>query len=625
MVNIGDANDPATIRADAATFFQMYFAATDADEAANVVSQFGPLDPTTKNPPCGKYFKFPPYWYLDYSQCSPLIQVHDVVAPVCFDTSVVYLQRLGAIADALFSVRDDNATFIEDPFRERVMPAWGAYTENRDCKWNTDVSTSGLFVYYMAAFARRVAERPDRYPQLLRDQAIRMITACIDTYNAFRPELYLVEGDPHAYWCFPKRYSTLVCANGDDKSQQECENNFKALAGKPLAYNQCLSMIRALTELAPAADSSFYRASPVATPERLQVATVEMPLVIAKTIAWRVADLHLRTLSDDTPCYEWHYRLSDEPENINHAGFDLACLAVVLEGQLRLNELLERAGRAERVPLSSSIFERLANTFLRIVWDNNLLAGNIAGTGDHGNTDACAGWVPLAQFDPLVWKRARDTTFNPSSPNLRADNHGALLRYRKFNSMKYLTDFAGQNWLITPAALAVGEQPPRSIRDQKWQLILTGVVRADQRGDNSGLWNQQTVSFLPDMAGTDDPTATSGPLNWAIAHYGIPRPPGTLGQQYLVRFSVDEWAPFVSLSSVYDQGPSVNAGFAVNDWRPNHFDTGTDAVTSEAVNNIFTGVNADLAVNDTDAWIYQLGYNITLIGTIVFITPPVIE
>ena len=125
------------------------------------------------------------------------------------------------------------------------------------------------------------------------------------------------------------------------------------------------------------------------------------------------------------------------------------------------------------------------------------------------------------------------------------------------------------------------------------------------------------------MAGPDDPTATSGPLNWAIARHGIPRPPGTVGQQYLVRFSVDEWAPFVSLGSVFDQGTSVNAGFAVDGWRPNHFESGTDVVTSEAVNNIFTGVNADLAVNDTDAWIYRLGYNITLIGRIVFIAPPV--
>jgi hypothetical protein len=112
-------------------------------------------------------------------------------------------------------------------------------------------------------------------------------------------------------------------------------------------------------------------------------------------------------------------------------------------------------------------------------------------------------------------------------------------------------------------------------------------------------------------------------LNWAIARHDIPRPPGTVGQQYVVRFSVDEWSPFVSLGSVFDQGASVNAGFAVDDWRPNHFETGTDVATNKAVDNIFTGVNADLAVNDTDAWIYRLGYNITLTGRIVFIAPPV--
>jgi hypothetical protein len=39
----------------------------------------------------------------------------------------------------------------------------------------------------------------------------------------------------------------------------------------------------------------------------------------------------------------------------------------------------------------------------------------------------------------------------------------------------------------------------------------------------------------------------------------------------------------------------------------------------QPVNNIFTGINADLAVSDSDAWIYRLGYNITLLGRIVFI------
>ena len=251
--------------------------------------------------------------------------------------SVVFLQRLSVIAGAFLSNRDDVRGFPEDPFRERVMPAWGAFTPDRDDKWNTDVSTAGLFVYAMAALAHRVAERPDRYPQLLRDQAVRMITAAIETYEAFRPELHLVVGDPYAYYILPERYSTLVCADGN----KECEN-YRAAAGKPMAYNESLSMIKALSELAPAADSNLYRASADATPARLQLATEEMPLVVAKTIAYRVADLHPRTLSDATPYYEWDYEGGGGPEDIHHAQFDLGCLAVVLEGQLRLNELLER-------------------------------------------------------------------------------------------------------------------------------------------------------------------------------------------------------------------------------------------------------------------------------------------
>jgi hypothetical protein len=287
-----------------------------------------------------------------------------------------------------------------------------------------------------------------------------MITAVIETYWAFRPWLHLSDGDPHAYWFEPP-------------GSQD--------AGEPLPYNQNLSMAKALSELALAADSNLYRASPDASQRvspdagltQLQLATEEIPLVVQKTIAWRVADLDPKVLSDGTPCYGWHYKSSDDPdedEDVKHAQFELGNMAVVLECQLRLNELLERAGHPERVPLTPSIFERLANTFLRIVWHNNQLNGKVDGTGDEGEpgdegyTKECAGWVPLAQFDPWVWTRARDTTFNPSLPGLRVDNHGALLRYRKFNAMKYLSDFAGQNWLITPAALAVGERPAQSIR-----------------------------------------------------------------------------------------------------------------------------------------------------------------
>ncbi len=177
-----------------------------------------------------------------------------------------------------------------------------------------------------------------------------------------------------------------------------------------------------------------------------------------------------------------------------------------------------------------------------------------------------------------------------------------------------LTNFAGQNWLITPAALAVGEHPPASIHDQKWLLVLTGVVTAKLQGAST--WLYANLSFLPDMAGPSN----SGPLNWAIGQYAIPKP---AGQNYGIGFAVDEWAPFVSLSAIYDQHQSIDAGYAVNVWRPNHFATGIDAFSNAQVGNIFTGVNVDVGVSDTDAWILSLGYNITLRGRIVFTKTPV--
>jgi hypothetical protein len=57
--------------------------------------------------------------------------------------------------------------------------------------------------------------------------------------------------------------------------------------------------------------------------------------------------------------------------------------------------------------------------------------------------------------------------------------------------------FAGQNWLITPAALAVGESPPKTILGQKWLLVLSGVVVTNLQGNSNAAWLKETVTFLP--------------------------------------------------------------------------------------------------------------------------------
>jgi hypothetical protein len=175
--------------------------------------------------------------------------------------------------------------------------------------------------------------------------------------------------------------------------------------------------------------------------------------------------------------------------------------------------------------------------------------------------------------------------------------------------MSFLTDFAGQNWLITPAALAANEPPAADIRDQKWLLHLTGVVNANLKGNSTNQWLHETLSFKPD---------TDGPLNYAIDRHSIPRPSAD-GASFGIQFSLEQWAPFASLSSIYNQGQSDNSGFAVDVWRPTHFESGPDMVTNQTVGNLFTGIDVDVAVRDTDAWIYRLSYHIVLLGKIVFI------
>lgn len=600
MLFIGDNDDPASVLADAREFFSAYFPPSDEEDADGFRGNFSTAEK-------------PPYWPIG-ERTAALVQVYDLVAPLDADLAHVYLRRLGRLAVALLDSRDDKRGFPVDAFRGRVMPAWGAIESNRDNKWNTDVDTSGLFTYPMAAFARRVARQPAYHVEFGAD-AVRMITAVFETYWAFRPELHFEESDPHAYFKQPAAYGQLHC-DGDET----CEK-IRSLAGKPLPYNQNLSMMQALAELALAADSTLYRESADATVLRLRAMTEEAPVVIAKYLAFFIAHLRRETLDDGSPYFQWDREQPvDRIEDNAHGQFSLGCLAVVLHEQLALNQLLARNGRSERVP-NPSFFAPMTTTFLRKVWRNNSLSKYIDGSQDGANKD-CAGWIPFSQFDPWVWKRAREAVFHHTPPDLWVGNHAALLRYRRFSKMKFLTDFAGQNWLIAPVATAVGEPPPASIHDQRWMIVLSGVVLADQRGDNSGNWNHQTVSFMPDMAGPDAPGSTSGPLNWAIQRWSMPKPPGAQGSQYLIRFSVEEWSPFVTLNAIFNKGESIDSGFAVDTWRPNSFGTGTNVLTNRPVGNLFSGVNADLAVRDADAWLFRLGYNITLIGKIVFINVP---
>lgn len=173
--------------------------------------------------------------------------------------------------------------------------------------------------------------------------------------------------------------------------------------------------------------------------------------------------------------------------------------------------------------------------------------------------------------------------------------------------MKFVNSYGGQNWLITPAALAVNERAP-AIGDQRLLLVLTGVLICDVRGNSGAQWLRETLEFIPDMA---------GPLNWAISRWSLPRPPVGAPNHY-VGFALEEWAPFAAPSSMFNQNTAVNSGHAVDTWRPSPFASGTDARTNQPVSRVFNGVRIDVAVRDTDAFLHRVSYHVSLLGRIVF-------
>ena len=118
MISISDANDTATVLADADIFFSSVVSASDADEVNNLNADFNDLAN-------GAYPG--DFWYIGAFPAA-LVQVYDLVLPLDPNQAGTYLDRLGTIAGVLLANRDDKRGNPEDPFRGHVMAAWGAFT-----------------------------------------------------------------------------------------------------------------------------------------------------------------------------------------------------------------------------------------------------------------------------------------------------------------------------------------------------------------------------------------------------------------------------------------------------------------------------------------------------------------
>lgn len=178
---------------------------------------------------------------------------------------------------------------------------------------------------------------------------------------------------------------------------------------------------------------------------------------------------------------------------------------------------------------------------------------------------------------------------------------------------KFITQYAVQNYVITPAASAVNQPTPRNISDQKWQLFLSGVAIANFKSVSNNDWSGETLQLSPNI---------KTPIQYAINNFGasIPNNPpyvveGDGSIAYL--FNVEQYTIMAALGSIFDQNSSVNAGFSVNSWKPVPFKQLT-AAGAPTLTRIFNGILIDVATRDSDAYLYRVNFEINLLGKIIF-------
>ena len=185
-------------------------------------------------------------------------------------------------------------------------------------------------------------------------------------------------------------------------------------------------------------------------------------------------------------------------------------------------------------------------------------------------------------------------------------------------------NIVGQNWTITATPPGPNEPAPRSFAEQRWVLVLTGVIAYNERtpngdivvgirGNNPHDWRRGGIR-IPRLGSVSDAMFAM------ITRYGVTRPDDT-GPL----FSLEQWAPFIAVSSFLDLNEppapvlgqrASGAGVAVDLWRPTHFVDAWDA-NNVPIPNIFSGIDVDVAIYG-QAILYRLSYNIRLIGKIAF-------
>jgi hypothetical protein len=132
--------------------------------------------------------------------------------------------------------------------------------------------------------------------------------------------------------------------------------------------------------------------------------------------------------------------------------------------------------------------------------------------------------------------------------------------------------FSSQYWVHIPVA------------NERHLVTLSGIVIIDYKGITSDDWRRDRL------------------------HLGIKFPTNFFPAKKMLK--IEQWAPFITINAIYNKDKSVNAGWAVD-----NFGLSDDKIAG------YIAIWADIAVRDSDGYLFRIGYNITVSGYFID-TPP---
>ena len=374
-------------------------------------------------------------WFVGGELMAAMVRMYDLTGRQAYVDHLYDLSRLA------LDYRDDGPkkTPIEDPFRGRVMPAWGEDgLSSGELHW-CGIDTAGLYSYPIAAFARIVAENPDLHASY-GVEAVRMATAILETLRAYVDEL---DGRPNgtSAFVYPRKVRTLItptrCAqafinaknaldpnlNADDRAYwidrlTRIETNCNSLGkwGPRVAVplNQAHALLMATIEEWRALETPFLR-DQIGRSALAYWARGAFPRMIKETLAFFVP-----MVNQDSRGRQWlSWRYAQEVPNgvdphtddASHAGFSMRYFGVLQRNIERINVALFASGQE---PFEVSRLRRgFSNTFVLKVGTGENLAHNVDGEVKSGlavdrYNDACNGWLDLADIDDRVYYKCRE-------------------------------------------------------------------------------------------------------------------------------------------------------------------------------------------------------------------------